>query len=128
VPTKIVSFGFNNGRPDYGQNDTILDVRNFLDPWYNKKLRSLRGTDKEVQAEVRKTENFNELYSYLVQRTRNTKGTVYFGCAGGHHRSVSLAEMISTKLILPVQHRDILVPSWQSWAYRWFRSVRRFFS
>ena len=103
----IVSFGFRYGLPKQ-DGATVIDVRNWLNnnPYHNKQLRHLRGTDPEVQADIEKTPGFEQSYAEIKKLVDAAPGVVYLGCTGGRHRSVYMAERIGKELNLPVSHRD----------------------
>jgi UPF0042 nucleotide-binding protein len=104
---KIVSFGFKNGKPLDGP---VIDVRPLFgrNPYHDRKLRSLRGTDEAVQKDVMLTPFFNVHYEQLKQAVQVPGAElVYLGCTGGHHRSVFLAEKLSKELGVLVEHRDL---------------------
>ncbi len=107
-PTEIISFGAKNGAP-LAPPSNIIDVRKVFsrNPYQNKKLRHLRGTHPEVQADIMLTPNFESSYAALLNQVRQLTGPVYVGCTGGHHRSVFLAEKLGKDLSIPVKHRDI---------------------
>ena len=104
----IVSFGFRFGAPKQ-DNILVIDVRPYLNknPYHNKQLRHLRGTDPEVQRDIEKTPGFEEAYANIKKQIDGFDGVVYLGCTGGRHRSVYMAERIRKELNLPVEHRDI---------------------
>lgn len=106
----IVSFGFRHGTPP--NDGPIIDVRSVLsrNPFHNKKLRHLRGTDEEVQDDIRLTPFFADSLAELEKRIRKALAEhdiVYLACTGGHHRSVFMAEHFSKKFGTEVIHRDI---------------------
>jgi len=112
MATQIVSFGFRHGDPP--QNGGLLggkvvDVRTVFNrnPYRNKALRHLRGTDEAVARDIEKTPGFAASFASLAEIARSTSGVLYLGCTGGHHRSVYLAERIGKLLGIPVSHRDI---------------------
>ena len=115
MPALVVSFGTNKGAPLAGDDDnggsfTLIDVRDVLNrnPFRNKALRKKRGTDPEVQADIRSTPDFTNSMVALTKMVANSGVKVcYLGCTGGHHRSVYAAELIGTALGIPVRHRDI---------------------
>lgn len=117
---ELVSFGFKNGIPI--DADVVMDVRFLPNPFYDEKLRELRGTDEAVYDFVMSqpaTEEFYKLFMNLIEYTlpgyrREGKSslTIAIGCTGGHHRSVALVERMNKQieaLGYPVNltHRDI---------------------
>jgi UPF0042 nucleotide-binding protein len=106
---RIVSFGFRHQEPDAAPGDVIVDVRQlFRNPYHDRKLRYLRGTDAAVQADVMKTPDFRAKYAHLREQVLSPGVEVaYIGCTGGRHRSVFLAEKLGRELGVPVEHRDI---------------------
>jgi UPF0042 nucleotide-binding protein len=115
MPQLIVSFGFNKGVPVAGDDDNggsldVIDVRTVLsrNPFRDKKLRTKRGTDPEVQADIQMTPDFLLSMQILKDRVEmSTEKVFYIGCTGGHHRSVYAAILIGKALGIPVKHRDI---------------------
>lgn len=105
----LVSFGFRHGGSvPCCEGVLVIDVRKAFDrnPYHNRKLRCLRGTDPEVQEDILKTPGFNESFEKLKKRVSEFDGVVYLGCTGGHHRSVYLAQRLSEELSIHVFHRD----------------------
>ena len=101
-----LSFGFKNGVPL--DADMVFDVRFLPNPHFVPQFRKLTGQDPKVAAFVRKfpqTREFldkvTELMLYLlphyVQEGKSYL-TVAFGCTGGQHRSVMMAEEMSKRL------------------------------
>ncbi|MGO9337491.1 MAG: RNase adapter RapZ [Terracidiphilus sp.] len=101
-----LSFGFKNGVPL--DADIVFDVRFLPNPHFVPAFRKLTGQDPKVAAFVRKfpqTKEFlakvTELMLYLlphyVQEGKSYL-TVAFGCTGGQHRSVMMAEEMSKRL------------------------------
>jgi UPF0042 nucleotide-binding protein len=101
-----LSFGFKNGVPL--DADMVFDVRFLPNPHFVPEFRKLTGQDPKVAAYVRgfkQTREFlarvTELMLYLlphyVQEGKSYL-TVAFGCTGGQHRSVMMAEEMSKRL------------------------------
>jgi UPF0042 nucleotide-binding protein len=101
-----LSFGFKNGVPL--DADMVFDVRFLPNPHFVPAFRKLTGQNPKVAAFVRKfpqTREFlakvTELMLYLlphyVQEGKSYL-TVAFGCTGGQHRSVMMAEEMSKRL------------------------------
>lgn len=111
---KIISFGFRHegGGPNVTPGVVVIDVRKkFRNPYHDKKLRAGRGTDPDVQADIRKTPDFRAKYQHLKDEvTVPGIEIAYIGCTGGHHRSVYLAELLGKELGVDVEHRDIAKP------------------
>ena len=115
-----LSFGFKNGVPL--DADMVFDVRFLPNPHFVPEFRKLTGKDPKVVAYVRGfpqskefLERVTELMLYLlphyVQEGKSYL-TVGFGCTGGQHRSVMMAEEISKLLKkagyqAKAVHRDI---------------------
>jgi len=116
----VVSFGFRFGVPT--DADLVFDVRFLPNPNYVPKLKDKTGRDPGVQHFMDTYPQTKEFVSrvmglllfLLPHYLREGKSylTIGFGCTGGRHRSVGLAERVSatlasegyrTKLI----HRDI---------------------
>jgi UPF0042 nucleotide-binding protein len=123
-PTKhilvsTVSFGFRNGVPE--DADLVFDVRFLPNPHFVPEFRPLTGKDPKVAKYIRQfpqTQEFldriRELLIYLLPHyihEGKSYLTIAFGCTGGQHRSVMMAEEIAKDLKkagydIKVQHRD----------------------
>jgi UPF0042 nucleotide-binding protein len=114
------SFGFKNGVPL--DADMVFDARFLPNPHFVPEFRNLTGMDPDVAAYVKgfpQTGEFldrvTDLMLYLLPRyVEEGKSylTVAFGCTGGQHRSVMMAEEIAHRLRnsgYPVKtiHRDM---------------------
>ncbi len=117
---QIFSFGHKHGDPR--QADLLFDVRHLPNPYFEKGLRELPGTDKNVvnflnaQAEVQETiKRFIDLLEYLLplyKREGKSYLTIGIGCTGGRHRSVMVANSLGGALEndnfdVTVAHRDV---------------------
>lgn len=118
MPTKLISFGSRHGKPDGeelsdGTTYQSIDIRPLFgrNPYHNKKLRKLRGTDPEVQADILLTPNFDYSLSKLRSLVSQSQAEIiYIGCTGGHHRSVYLVERLGKEMGIEIFHRDIDKP------------------
>jgi RNase adapter protein RapZ len=117
---QILSFGFKYGLPF--EADLVMDVRFLPNPYFVEELMNLDGCSTEVQSWVLQSPTAQEFindYTRLVLRLipwyiQEGKRylTIAFGCTGGKHRSVVLANQIGEKLreqhyFVSVFHRDI---------------------
>jgi UPF0042 nucleotide-binding protein len=115
-----LSFGFKNGVPL--DADLVFDVRFLPNPHFVPEFRKKTGKDPKVAAYVRgfpQTQEFlgkvSDLMLYLLPHyVEEGKSylTVAFGCTGGQHRSVMMAEEMSKRLRkagykAKALHRDI---------------------
>ena len=101
-----LSFGFKNGVPL--DADMVFDVRFLPNPHFVPEFRKLTGQDPKVAAFVRKfpqTQEFldkvTDLMLYLLPHyVEEGKSylTVAFGCTGGQHRSVMMADEMCKRL------------------------------
>ncbi len=115
-----LSFGFKNGVPL--DADLVFDVRFLPNPHFVPEFRKKTGKDPKVAAYVRgfpQTEEFlgkvTDLMLYLLPHyigEGKSYLTVAFGCTGGKHRSVMMAEEMAKRLrkagyqVKPL-HRDL---------------------
>lgn len=101
-----LSFGFKNGVPL--DADLVFDVRFLPNPHFVPEFRHKTGKDPKVASYVRsfpQTQEFldrvTELMKYLLPHyvsEGKSYLTVAFGCTGGQHRSVMMAEEMSKRL------------------------------
>lgn len=97
----VMSFAYRNGLPR--EADLVFDVRFLHNPHYVDSLRAATGRDPAVQEHIREDPAFGPfvtdlrgLLLPLLPRYRSEGKsylTIAFGCTGGRHRSVFLAEL-----------------------------------
>lgn len=118
--TSVVSFGFKYGLPL--DVDVVLDCRFLPNPFWVPDLRPLTGRDDPVRDHVLDHPAAKEFLDRLEPLLQTIvpayldEGKAYltlaFGCTGGRHRSVAIAEEVGRMLtrlgVSPtVSHRDI---------------------
>jgi UPF0042 nucleotide-binding protein len=101
-----VSFGFKHGVPE--DADLMFDVRFLPNPHFVPEFRPLTGRDPKVAKYIRSfpqsrefISRISELLIYLLPHyVHEGKSylTISFGCTGGQHRSVMIAEDVSKRL------------------------------
>src|SRR5262245_4072634 len=106
MSVRVLSFGFKYGAP--ADADLVFDVRFLQNPYFVPALKRLPGTDPQVRDFVMalpETEEFLrhtlDLLRYVVpkyEREGKSYLTIAFGCTGGMHRSVVLANHVATAL------------------------------
>ena len=116
----VTSFGYRHGLP--ADSDLVFDVRFLPNPNYIPRFKNLTGKNPAVARYIRsfpQTTEFitriSELLIYLVPhyiREGKSYLTIAFGCTGGQHRSVMIADEIRERLVkagfkAKVNHRDI---------------------
>jgi RNase adapter protein RapZ len=116
----MVSFGYRYGVPS--DADLVFDVRFLPNPHFVLRLRKFTGQDPKVRNYIRGFPQTGEflkriegLLVYLIPHyiaEGKSYLTIAFGCTGGRHRSVMLAEEVSKVLekrgfSVKVIHRDI---------------------
>jgi len=114
------SFGFKNGVPT--EADLVFDVRFLPNPHFVPEFRKLTGKHPKVAKYVRQfpqTKEFldkiTDLLKFLLPHYINEGKsylTVAFGCTGGQHRSVFIAEEMKKRLAgegyrVKTAHRDM---------------------
>ncbi len=116
----VTSFGYKNGVP-LGA-DLVLDVRFLPNPHFIPEFRPLTGQDREVVEYVSSfpqtgafLEKTLDLLQFLLPHyihEGKSYLTVSFGCTGGQHRSVMIAEEVGRRLEaegyrVKITHRDM---------------------
>jgi UPF0042 nucleotide-binding protein len=115
----IMSFGFARGLPRNADN--VFDMRFLRNPYWEDALRDLTGRDQAVADYIAGDEAYEAvsriealLLSLLPRYREEGKSyvTVAFGCTGGRHRSVHVAERVVARLreagFSPtLEHRDL---------------------
>jgi UPF0042 nucleotide-binding protein len=101
-----LSFGFKNGVPL--EADLVFDVRFLPNPHFVPEFRKLTGQDPKVAQYVRnfpQTEEFlgkvTEMLLFLLPhyiKEGKSYLTIAFGCTGGQHRSVMMAEEMARRI------------------------------
>lgn len=102
----LSSFGFARGMPPVA--DLVFDMRFLDNPHWVPELKEQTGLDPQVGAYIRRDPAFAEaferisgLVAFLLPRYR-AQGKAYvhvaFGCTGGRHRSVFMAEQVASAL------------------------------
>jgi len=114
-----LSFGFKNGVPESA--DLVFDVRFLPNPHFIPQFRPYTGRHPQVAKYIRsfpQTQEFlqktTELLLFLLPfyvAEGKSYLTIAFGCTGGQHRSVFLAEEVKKRLAkagyrVKVEHRD----------------------
>jgi len=115
-----LSFGFKNGVPL--DADLVFDVRFLPNPHFVPEFREKTGLDSKVAGFVKgfpQTGEFldkvTDLMLYLMPHyVKEGKSylTIGFGCTGGQHRSVMMAEEMAKRLskagyVAKAVHRDM---------------------
>lgn len=114
------SFGFKHGLPS--DVDMVFDCRFLPNPHWVDELRPLKGTDAAVRDHVLGSEvsqafvqHVDDLFRLLLPAFED-EGKAYltlaFGCTGGRHRSVAIAEELARRfrergIAAGLLHRDI---------------------
>jgi UPF0042 nucleotide-binding protein len=119
----VTSFGYRHGVP--ADSDLVFDVRFLPNPNYIPAFKKLTGRNPQVARYIRSfpqtvefIQRISDLLIYLLPhyiREGKSYLTIGFGCTGGHHRSVMIAEQIHKNLAqagyrAKVTHRDLTKP------------------
>ena len=116
----IMSFGYKNGMPVSA--DMVFDARFLPNPFYVEELKHKTGNDPEVREYVmghdiaelfaEEVRGMIEILIPFYKKEGKFSLSVCFGCTGGHHRSVALANELSERLTAKgirttLEHRDL---------------------
>jgi len=106
ILVSCVSFGFRHGVPE--EADLVFDVRFLPNPHFVPEFRGLTGRHPSVAKYIRsfpQTQEFvnriSDLLVYLLPHyihEGKSYLTISFGCTGGQHRSVMIAEEVGKRL------------------------------
>ena len=118
----IIAFGFKYGIPE--DSDLVFDVRFLPNPFYIQELKNFTGNDDCVRDYILKfdlshkfLDKVLDLINFLIPNyihEGKNQLVISFGCTGGKHRSVTIANEIYKKLFATgrnvlVNHRDIKI-------------------
>ncbi|MGE5571010.1 MAG: RNase adapter RapZ [Rhodospirillales bacterium] len=116
----VTSFGYRHGVPP--DSDLVFDVRFLPNPNYIPQFKKLSGRHPSVARYIRSfpqttefIQRISDLLVYLIPhyiREGKSYLTIAFGCTGGQHRSVMMADEIRRRLArcgfkVKATHRDI---------------------
>ena len=116
----ISSFGFKYGIPS--ESDVMFDVRFLPNPYWVPSLKKLTGNNKKVVSYIFRNgmadqfvDSVHILLRAMVPGYINEGKyhlNIAFGCTGGHHRSVAVANAVAEKfkadgMRVRVNHRDL---------------------
>jgi len=116
----IMSFGFKNGIPITA--DMVFDMRFIPNPYYIPSLKRSTGNSKKVRKYVMRhlesrtfIKNLDRLINNIIpcyMREGKYNLNIAFGCTGGQHRSVAMANEFADLFSLQgkqvtLEHRDI---------------------
>jgi UPF0042 nucleotide-binding protein len=116
----VISFGYRYGVP--ADADLVFDVRFLPNPYFVEELKRFDGQNTAVRDFVLNNQESREfldkvlelmnLLIPLYEREGKVRLNVALGCTGGKHRSVVMANQLSShfsamKYIVNVNHRDI---------------------
>jgi len=120
MQTTVLSFGYKHGLPL--DTDLVIDCRFLPNPHWVEDLRPLTGLDEPVRRYVLDQDVTAEFLDELARLLRllmpsyvkegKSYLTIAFGCTGGRHRSVAIAQEVAGALrelgyAPKVSHRDI---------------------
>ncbi|WP_417726978.1 RNase adapter RapZ [Roseovarius sp.] len=120
LAVSVHSFSYKRGLPR--GLDMIFDCRFLRNPYWQPALRALDGRASEVAAYVGDDPLFTEFRRQVTEMIAlllpayETEGKAYlsigFGCTGGQHRSVTMAETLAATLAkdgwqVSIRHREL---------------------
>ncbi|TNF58313.1 MAG: RNase adapter RapZ [Rhodobacteraceae bacterium] len=116
----VQSFSYKRGLPR--GLDMVFDCRFLSNPYWQPDLRALDGRDARVQAHVTADPRYAPFFDRVLDLTRlllpayleegKSHLSIAFGCTGGQHRSVALAEALAAALAedgrqVSIRHREL---------------------
>jgi UPF0042 nucleotide-binding protein len=116
----VHSFSYKRGLPR--NVDTVFDCRFLSNPYWVPDLRALNGQDSKVADHVMADAKFAPFFEKVLDLTHwllpaySDEGkahfSIAFGCTGGQHRSVTMAERLGQALAelgwqVSIRHREL---------------------
>lgn len=116
----VHSFSYKQGMPR--GIDMIFDCRFLRNPYWQEDLRHLTGSSAEVAAYVADDVRFDAFFTKVLDLSQlllpayieegKAHFSIGFGCTGGQHRSVAVAEKLAKALadsewLVSVRHREL---------------------
>jgi UPF0042 nucleotide-binding protein len=116
----VTSFGYRYGLP--ADADLVFDVRFLPNPYFVEKLKNCDGHSAAVKDYVLKNKESKEFFKKILDlmalliplydKEGKVRLNIALGCTGGKHRSVVMANELSShlsakKYIINLNHRDI---------------------
>ncbi len=120
LAVSIESFSYKRGLPR--GLDMVFDCRFLANPYWEPDLRAADGRNPDVADYVRKDANYAPFFERVVDLLKTllpsfrAEGkahlSVAFGCTGGQHRSVAIAEAVAKALAdggqqVSIRHREM---------------------
>lgn len=104
----LISFGHKFGEPEA---DRTMDCRPLRNPHSDPKMRNLTGMDAKVREFVASDYRTPNMLKRILSVAKDGE-TIAFGCYGGRHRSVAMAEMVGAALKasgaqVEIHHREL---------------------
>ena len=123
----VQSFSYKRGIPS--SVDMVMDVRFLRNPHWDPQLRPLDGRDAAVADYIAADPRFSPFRDRMValldllipayEAEGKSHFALAFGCTGGRHRSVALAENLAEMLAdkgcrVSIRHRELERQAWQA--------------
>jgi len=120
LAVSVHSFSYKRGVPR--GVDMIFDCRFLKNPYWEETLRKFDGRDAKVAEYIATDPRFDEFFSKILDLTKmllpayidegKAHLSIGFGCTGGQHRSVSVAEKLANALAhegwqVSIRHREM---------------------
>lgn len=120
LAVSVNSFSYKRGLPR--GIDMVFDCRFLRNPYWEAELRTLDGRDARVAGHIEQDARFAEFFDRVAGLMRmllpahaeegKAHLSVAFGCTGGQHRSVALAEKLAKTLAeegwpVSIRHREL---------------------
>ncbi|MFV1464367.1 MULTISPECIES: RNase adapter RapZ [unclassified Phaeobacter] len=120
LAVSLQSFSYKRGVPR--SIDMVFDCRFLRNPYWEKDLRSLDGRDPKVQSYVKEDSRYQPFFDRVLDLIRlllpayreegKSHLSIAFGCTGGQHRSVTMAETLAKDLAengqqVSIRHREL---------------------